>query len=179
MQLSGRKRGSCKPRRQLGCTLSYQNPLPCTPFSLPHRHTGQNPRGREDRLQISPPKQTWGLFSIHLRRKWRSFLCYKKLSQLSLEQKVSAEHSSTRGTCLHSCRQLKGRLLMENIQQLGQQADSVTNCSLKLPSESSDREQSAFAGPKRGRRWPSYEAMVWLETMHSGQGLGRGDSAPT
>lgn len=106
-------------------------------------------------------------------------LLQKTLPTLSLEQKASAERSSTRGTCSHSCRQLKGRLLMENIQQFGQQADSVTNCSLKLPSESSDPERSAFAGPKRGRRWHSYEATVWLETMHPVQGLGRGDSAPT
>lgn len=63
---------------------------------------------------------------------------------------------------------------MENVQRFGQQAEWVTTRSLKLPSESSDKEGSAFTAPQRGRGWLSYVAVVRTETTHPVQGPGGG-----
>lgn len=108
----------------------------------------QNPRGREaDLPSRRNPGEVW--FSIHLPRKRRSFFCdgkkrtpknpkqTKPSPSLSLEQKASAESSSTRGA---RAWQPEGRLLVESAEKFGPREESVTNHSLKPPAESSERE---------------------------------------
>lgn len=141
-------------------------PLATHPPSPHHTVTRGKTQGAGKPSCESPlPSKPGVLFSIRFPRKRRSFCCYKKPSQPLASSREQAQKVPA-----HVVRARRAA----GSQRGGSSWETFTNldiCSLKLPSDSWDREGSAFTAPQRGRGWLSYKA---VETTHPVQGPGRG-----
>lgn len=141
-------------------------PLATHPPSPHHTVTRGKTQGAGKPSCQSPlPSKPGFLFSICFPRKRRSFCCYKKPSQLLASSRERAQKVPA-----HVVRARRAA----GSQRGGSSWETFTNldiCSLKLPSDSWDREGSAFTAPQCGRGWFS-STRLWRRRTQCRSGEG-------